>query len=213
MILAGVATKIGLEALHAAPIATDVNSIVNFAPIGFGGAIGLSASHGVPKWLSGGAAQASVLGLYLAMPAAFGTSPQIWPLYGKLSAVLAGILLFQIFNGQQSRFTGVLESAPLRKIGRVSYGAYLIHHFVHFSAIGDFLQRFNVDIGAAPEVAEVLAEPGITLALAAVSWRYIERPIIAWAARLTSRGSSSSATRLRAAPAAASHAEGAITRN
>lgn len=110
----------------------------------------------------GGEAQLFVFCLYLALPTAFGTWPQVWPLFGKLSGVLAGILLFQIFNGQQSWFVAILESAPLRKIGRVSYGAYLVHHFVYFSMIQRVLTNFDLHISA-PRAVEVLTELGVSL--------------------------------------------------
>jgi hypothetical protein len=50
---------------------------------------------------------------------------------------------------------------------------YLVHHFVHFSATEDVLQYFGAQV-AAPRPTQWLAELGISLALAAVSWCYIE---------------------------------------
>jgi peptidoglycan/LPS O-acetylase OafA/YrhL len=188
LIILGVTTKIVLEAMHASAVSIDVNSLINFALIGLGGAIGLNASRWTPRWLSSGAAQLVVLCLYLALPAAFGARAEIWPLLGKLSAILVGILLYQIFNGQQSPFVAVLESLPFRYVGRISYGAYLVHHFVHFNWIEDMLRNFSIGISV-PRPAQVLIELAISLALAATSWRFFERPIIAWARRATSRRS------------------------
>ena len=98
------------------------------------------------RWLSSGAAQLAVLCLYLALPAAFGARAEIWPLLGKLSALLVGILLYQIFNGQRSPLVAVLESPPFRYVGRISYGAYLVHHFVHFDWIEDMLRNFSIGV-------------------------------------------------------------------
>ena len=128
LITLGVTTKIVLEALHASAVSIDLNSLINFALLGFGGAIGLNAGRWTPRWLSSGAAQLVVLCIYLALPVAFGARAEIWPLLSKLSALLVGILLFQIFNGQQSPLVAVLESSPFRYVGRISYGAYLVHH-------------------------------------------------------------------------------------
>jgi peptidoglycan/LPS O-acetylase OafA/YrhL len=191
MILTGVVTKIVLEIEGASAISIDVNSLINFALIGFGGVVGLNAYRAAPKWLAGGAAQVAVLGVYLALPAAFGTWHHVWPLLGKLSAVLAGLLLFQIFRGQRSWFVIILESAPLRNIGRISYGAYLIHHFLHFSAIGNLLPQLGA--GLAPRFIQVIVELAASLMIAGLSWHYLERPIIAWAARVTSRRTEKSA--------------------
>jgi peptidoglycan/LPS O-acetylase OafA/YrhL len=100
-------------------------------------------------------------------------------------------LLFQIFQGQRSWFVTILEGAPLRNIGRISYGAYLIHHFLHFSVIGNLLQHMGA--GTTPKPVQVLAELAASLLFAAASWRYVEKPIIAWAARVTSRRTDQSA--------------------
>jgi len=185
MVSVGIATKIVLEFANASPVSIDVNSLINFALIGLGGAIGLNAGRPAPKWLIGGSAQVAVLGLYVALPAAFGTWPHLWPLFGRLSAVLVGALLFQIFQGQRSWFVTILESAPLRNIGRISYGAYLIHHFLHFSVIENLL--LHMGAGPTPKPVQVLAELAASLLFAAASWRYVEKPIIAWAAGVTSR--------------------------
>jgi peptidoglycan/LPS O-acetylase OafA/YrhL len=176
----GIVTKIVLEIANASPVSIDVNSLINFALIGMGGAVGLNASRPAPKWFIGGSAQVTVLGLYVAFPVAFGTWPHLWPLLGRLSAVLVGVLLFQIFQGQRSWFVTILEGAPLRNIGRISYGAYLIHHFLHFSMIENVLRYMGA--GTAPRPVQVLAELAASLLFAAVSWRYVEKPIIAWAA-------------------------------
>jgi peptidoglycan/LPS O-acetylase OafA/YrhL len=207
VILVGFSTKIMLEAQHASATATDVNSFVNFVLLGLGGVIGLRASWPAPKWLSGGAAQVAVLCLYLILPAAFGAWLEIWSLLGKLSAVLVGVLLFQIFNGQQTWFVAILESPPFRGIGRVSYGAYLIHHFVHFDVIESLLSHLGAEI-AVPRFAQVLGELAVSLIVATVSWRYFESPIIAWAKRVTSRRSGVSASPAAPAAAAASRSWG-----
>jgi peptidoglycan/LPS O-acetylase OafA/YrhL len=186
VVLVGIVAKIALEISAASPVSIDVNSLINFALIGMGGAIGLNASRPAPKWFIGSSAQVAVLSLYLALPVVFGAWPYLWPLLGKLSAVLVGVLLFQIFQGQRSWFVAILEGALLQKLGRISYGAYLIHPFLHFSVIEHLLQ--HVGVRTTPRPIQVLAELAASLLFAAASWRYVEKPIIAWAARATSRG-------------------------
>jgi peptidoglycan/LPS O-acetylase OafA/YrhL len=203
MVSVGIATQIALQIRHASGISVYANSFVNFALLGFGGVIGLSASRPAPKWLSNGAAQISLLLLYLALPAAFGTWPTVWPTLGRLSTVLVGVLLFQIFNGQLTWFVTVLESSPLRRLGRISYGAYLIHPFIHFQIAEEALSYFNLQISAS-RPAQVLSELAVTLILAAISWRCLEKPIIGWAARVTSRRSGRSASAATPSQTAAS---------
>lgn len=186
MVATGLMTKIVLEVGGASAVSIDVNSLINFALLGFGGVVGLLGIRTAPKWLTSGQTQFGILCLYSTLPVAFGTGLYFWPLFGKLSALLVGILLFQVFYGQQSWFVAVLESSPLRNIGRMSYGAYLIHPFLHFSALASLLTGFGVAI-AIPRSLEVLAELAATLILAAASWRYLERPIMAWAAQVGGR--------------------------
>jgi peptidoglycan/LPS O-acetylase OafA/YrhL len=184
VILLGVMTRIILELCGASAVSIDVNSLVNFALIGFGGLIGLNANRLAPEWLTSGTAQGATLLLFVAIPTAFGTWPHIWPLLGKLNSVLAGLLLFQIFGGQKSWFVAFLEDTPLRNIGRISYGAYLAHPLLHFGALERLLP--NADLESTPRSIQVLVELGATLLVAGLSWRYLEKPIIGWAARATS---------------------------
>jgi peptidoglycan/LPS O-acetylase OafA/YrhL len=153
-----------------------------------GGIVALNANRRVPKWFIGGGAQVVVFGLYLALAATFGTSSYIWPLAGKLAAILVGLLLFQVFQNQNTLFVAFLETMPLRYIGRISYGAYLIHPFVHFDLLQPMLH--HIATGQAPRYVQVLAELGVSLVVASLSWRYLERPIIGWAARVTSAANS-----------------------
>jgi peptidoglycan/LPS O-acetylase OafA/YrhL len=184
VVIIGLITKAALHTQGAPAISVDVNSLVDFALIGFGGVVALNATRPAPKWFIGGGAQLAVFGLYLALAATFGTSSYIWPLAGKLVAILVGLLLFQIFQSQNTLFVAFLETIPLRHIGRISYGAYLIHPFVHFDLLQPLLH--HIAAGQAPRYGQVLAELGVSLVVASLSWRYLERPIIGWAARVTS---------------------------
>jgi peptidoglycan/LPS O-acetylase OafA/YrhL len=184
VVLLGVTTKIVLELYGASAVSIDVNSLVNFALIGFGGVVGLNANRLAPNWLTGGAAQGASLLLFVAVPTAFGTWLHIWPLLGKLNSILAGVLLFQIFKGQRSWFVAILEAAPLRNLGRISYGGYLVHPLLHFSALDSLVP--NAAFGSTPRSVQVLVELAATLLVAGLSWHYLEKPIIGWAARITS---------------------------
>jgi peptidoglycan/LPS O-acetylase OafA/YrhL len=184
VVLLGVMTKIALELYGASAVSINVNSLVNFALIGVGGVVGLNANRLAPKWVTSGAAQGASLLLFVAVPTAFGTWLHIWPLLGQLNSILAGILLFQIFNGQRSWLVAILESAPLRSLGRISYGAYLVHPLLHFGALDSLLP--SAALGSTPRSVQVLIEFAATLLIAGLSWRYVEKPIIGWAARVTS---------------------------
>jgi peptidoglycan/LPS O-acetylase OafA/YrhL len=180
-----IATKVALTAAGASTTVIEVHSLVNFGLLGVGGLAGLAASRPAPPWLSSGLAQLATAVCLLAVPAMLGEPAEAYVTYGKAANLIAGLLLFQIAKGQGTALVAVLESAPLRALGRISYGAYLIHHFIHFQTLQDLL--LGPAAAAVPQPVQVAAELLVTVALAAASWTLLERPILAWAHRLTGR--------------------------
>ena len=80
----------------------------------------------------------------------------------------------------------LLSAAPLAYLGRISYGVYLYH-----TAVLTLLKRvFHVPFGLAGSVGTrklLPVEFALTLALAAISYRWIEVPSMRWANRVTRR--------------------------
>jgi peptidoglycan/LPS O-acetylase OafA/YrhL len=71
-----------------------------------------------------------------------------------------------------------LELAPLRWLGKISYSLYLIHFIVLFG----MLYAFRAEV----TLARVLvAVPLLSIAAAALLYRCVERPSIAWGHRLS----------------------------
>jgi peptidoglycan/LPS O-acetylase OafA/YrhL len=69
---------------------------------------------------------------------------------------------------------------PLRTIGRLSYGMYVLHYPLHWAAmkhLSGVLVRGPWS--TARQLAYILAAVLITTGLAAVSWRFFERPFLA----------------------------------
>ncbi len=183
VIAVGVATRLLLEAHGAWEMGIGLNSFVNFALLGLGGLAGLNMLRPLPPALTRGSAQLATLAAFIAVPALFGASTR-WIVEGKLDALLAAVLLVQVAQGQQSWFVGLLNWAPLRYIGRISYGAYLVHPFIH-------VEPLTRSLGASAPLQWSIAtalEYGITIVIAAASWRFMEKPAIAWAHRVTGRG-------------------------
>ena len=91
----------------------------------------------------------------------------------------SGILFFWLIWGAAEGFSGtagrVLEWKPLLHLGTVSYGAYVYHPFVP-----EFCFWAAATLGwralANPWILAA-ATFAVTLALATLSWRYIEAPI------------------------------------
>jgi peptidoglycan/LPS O-acetylase OafA/YrhL len=180
ILVIGVMTCLAMHAARAPPIAIYVSSVVNFGMLGFGGLVGLaSRTADPPPWLTSTAAQAAVAVCIIAAPLAFGAW-RGWMDYGPAVVLLAGLLLFQIFRGQQTGFVALLESAPLRLMGRVSYAAYLFHPFIHFSTLQHLLAVGGVR-SQVPRPLGILAELAATMLLCAISWRLLEAPIVRWA--------------------------------
>lgn len=187
ILLIAVAWRINLRLANATPTAQDVSSLVNFGLLALGGIVGLNAHRKLQSWLTTGTAQLVALSLIAVSPALFFDPNGAWALYAKACiGPVAGLLLLQVMQGQESWFVGVLKKAPLRDLGRISYGTYLVHNLI---VLGPLMSFFGLDAKSfgMPWIAATLAEFVITIAIAALSWRFMEKPIMAWAARVTMR--------------------------
>jgi peptidoglycan/LPS O-acetylase OafA/YrhL len=73
---------------------------------------------------------------------------------------------------------GFFAYAPLRYLGRISYGLYLIHLFMW--PLVDWLSAHSSMVRAVPPFA---ARLGLTVLLAATMWQLVEAPILKLKAR------------------------------
>jgi len=183
LIVLAIGVKAGLEASGAPPTPIDVNSFVNFGLLALGGLIGLNLERPTWAWLTSGWAQAATGLAYLALPIFLGAA-EGWMTFAKASGLVAGLLIFQIARGQESFVVRGLEAWPLKAIGRVSYGAYLIHHFIHLDGLGTAAAELGLGARGA-HLVQGAGELAVTLMVAGLSWRLLERRCIAWAARRT----------------------------
>jgi peptidoglycan/LPS O-acetylase OafA/YrhL len=85
-----------------------------------------------------------------------------------LVALLAGVVILSVDGPHANWWTQSLGSRPLSGLGRISYGFYLWHYPV--TAIGSHLAA-RIGLGAA-----YVTTVAISAALAALSFRWIERP-------------------------------------
>ncbi len=95
-----------------------------------------------------------------------------------LFAVLTAIVLLAAVDGRWWG-TRVLEAAPLRLVGRVSYGLYL-WHFVIF----DVVSRYDAQWSNAKRL---VVGYGLTVVVTAASWQLVERPAMRLKARFALR--------------------------
>jgi peptidoglycan/LPS O-acetylase OafA/YrhL len=107
--------------------------------------------------------------------------------HGGFSWLAVGYAFVVLAAASRTPAVAPLRWGPLRAMGRIAYATYLMHvpmlRIVHFALRGDFPSV----AGGAAQAATVLAL-AVTLALAALSWRFIEGPIVRWGHRASYGG-------------------------
>jgi peptidoglycan/LPS O-acetylase OafA/YrhL len=184
----GLVTRLAMEASGTPALLIYVNSLVNFGLLGWGGLVYLASVRlAPPAWLVGAPAQACVALFLFASPLLFGAHKEAWMRYGPAFVLLAGLLLFQVVKAQRTAFVAFLDAAPLRRLGRISYAAYLFHPFIHFKLLQTLLLAPAGLVWTPPRALQILVEFALAIGLSTLSWILLERPILNWAARITGR--------------------------
>lgn len=89
-----------------------------------------------------------------------------------LNSLFASVIgLFVLHRGAWC--LGWLRSRPLVYLGQISYGLYLYHALVYF-VVFVIARRW----GFAPSIGRDVVAMGLTLGVAALSWRFLERPLL-----------------------------------
>lgn len=146
----------------------DVHPTSSFAMFGLGGIAGLCADKGIGKAIAK-ATVIPVLGIiYLSIPLWF-VSYHVFIWFGPASVFIASILLCLVYYNQGSAYVSALEFRPLRYLGKISYGSYLIHNFLNLS----FLSGTTV----MSAIGVISLEFIITIGLASLSFHLMEKPI------------------------------------
>jgi peptidoglycan/LPS O-acetylase OafA/YrhL len=152
------------------------------------------ATHGPRRLLVGGLALLA-LALALGKLARTGEVMQVagYPLIAAASAlVLLGAVLATATTSAAT-ITAALAWAPLRAVGRYSYGMYVLHAPLHLYVGLPLLARVGppADLGAGPGLAlalgYVVAGSLATFGLAALTFHLLERPFLALKDRLAPR--------------------------
>ncbi|XYD07003.1 acyltransferase [Methylobacterium sp. NMS12] len=154
----------------AAPRCFDVDTLANVGLIALGGLAGLR-TRPLPAWLARDAALAGVLILFVTLPLLIAPTGW-WLTLGRLSGVLAALLLLQVVQAREGRAVALLEIAWLRRIGVISYAAYLFHVPLHAERV---LALVGIDV-AGPRSVSMALDLLLTLVLAELSWRLLEKP-------------------------------------
>ncbi|MCJ2179796.1 acyltransferase family protein [Novosphingobium album (ex Hu et al. 2023)] len=187
-VVLGLFTLAVLQWAGASTLTIDLNSMTGFGYLALGGLAGLNLHRKAPRWLVSGPAQTTAALAVLIAPLTILNDDGVWRTCAPAVAAISTLLVFQIAQNQTSRFVAFLETWPLRSLGRISYGCYIFHEFVHFYNIEAAVRKLGVTL----EVADWVPAPielAVTISLAAVSWRFFERPIMAWAHQATQKTS------------------------
>jgi peptidoglycan/LPS O-acetylase OafA/YrhL len=94
-----------------------------------------------------------------------------------IDAVLIALLLAQFITLSGTRLWSWLEVPPLRFAGRISYSVYL-YHFTVITLVHRFMSSSRWSV-------QVITAFCLTLALATLSYRFVERPFLALKDRFT----------------------------
>lgn len=152
--------------------------LITFTPI----LLGVLAAHGMHHpatglWLTAALrARGTPLVLLLLMVAVCEMVPQLQGFPRFLIHLLFCALLLSLVVAPRHVLSPLLDSRPLAALGRISYGIYLYHVFV-LAAVEKVLESRQWHL--AP-FAMFLIVGGVSIGLAAVSFRFLERPIMSW---------------------------------
>jgi peptidoglycan/LPS O-acetylase OafA/YrhL len=78
----------------------------------------------------------------------------------------------------------VLRMRWLRSLGKISYGLYIYHVPIFLFVMNAVGARFGTAAPLSIKVLRSVVEIGLTLGVASVSWRFLERPLLSLKSRL-----------------------------
>lgn len=104
------------------------------------------------------------------------------PLVGKafgldysFFAILYGLLLLSTFLSR--RLSAIFSFGLLRFMGSIAYGLYLVHLPVRLM-LEKALVYFRPKSGSAADILVTTVSVGVSIAVATVSWKYFEKPLV-----------------------------------
>ena len=183
-VLCALVMGVGLAITGVSDIARYVDSIVNFGFLGLGGVAAtlVAPREGKANW------PGALLAVFVALPAL--VSPHA-VLTSQFCGLLATPIAVGLIVNQRSTIVRLLDVAPLRWMGEISYSFYLIHNFVRPPLLEAVLSKMRLP---APDVVTIPAVFLLSIALASASYLFIEGPVRRWGASMLSRRANETAS-------------------
>jgi peptidoglycan/LPS O-acetylase OafA/YrhL len=163
-------------------VAVWANSLVQFQFFGAGCILGTLLHGSTPKIPTAMRGLMAVGGLVLWLIAAHGGLAYLQPIPAMalccnyLLTLLGTALLFLSFLGME-----LAIPAPIRYLGKISYGLYVYHQFVMLSVA----QTEKYWDGTLAKMVRGVVELLITIAIASLSYEYFEKPFLRLKERFT----------------------------
>jgi peptidoglycan/LPS O-acetylase OafA/YrhL len=90
-------------------------------------------------------------------------------------AIFYGLLLLSTLLS--NRLSAIFSFGPLRFMGSIAYGVYLLHRLINFSLYKAFFY-LRPKSGSIGDILVATASVAVSIAVATASWRYFEQPLV-----------------------------------
>ncbi|HEX7913854.1 MAG TPA: acyltransferase [Paraburkholderia sp.] len=187
IVAAGLVSLLAMRAWHWQDITIYTHPLANFWLLGLGGVGGLMIAGKAGRlraWLGHGA---TLFALSLTLVGLCATEPRwsqvndpaLFTAVSALYGVCIAALVCSIACCRNTVVTGLLETRWLAGFGRISYGFYLYHNLIpDLTRNHRAVALFGGTVPMWAHAAGIAGSFAISLAMAMVSWRLIEEPIL-----------------------------------
>ena len=93
-----------------------------------------------------------------------------------LEALISAWVIAEIIGNQSGWVTRALDYTPIRRLGRVSYGFYILHPIFIVPSFDAMLASVGIHVHVPVPVPQILEYAAVVLA-ATISWHILERPM------------------------------------
>lgn len=176
-LLVSVAVACTLGLLKAPRLQIYMDPFVNFGIIALGGLLSyrVRPGHGTATWRPAAALFVTVtLPLWLYLLGRYGLPKFAFSIV--LEAMISVWVIGEVVNNQSGWITKALDWTPIRWLGRVSYGFYILHPIFIVQSFDGMLASVGIHVHVPIPIPQILEYAAVVLA-ATISWHILERPM------------------------------------